>query len=180
MATSETIRIQAQLMSSLQIDKATGLNWIKDQVENIASDHFLAAKYVQEKFSTSASYETYIPGRKIVLIDKVLTDQRIITSRYDFHGKELTMFEPGEYILMYYSIPDLPATRDEEIDLPIPYANALKFYVAARIRARLTGQNDPNAVSFYEEYTNAIKEADNAMNQMRRRYKRMPPARRGI
>ena len=76
-------------MSSLQIDKATCLNWIKDQVENIASDHFLAAKYVQEKFSTSASYETYIPGRKIVLIDKVLTDQRIITSRYDFHGKEL-------------------------------------------------------------------------------------------
>lgn len=50
MATSETIRIQAQLMSSLQIDKTTCLEWVKDQVENIASDHFLAAKYTQEKF----------------------------------------------------------------------------------------------------------------------------------
>lgn len=90
------------------------------------------------------------------------------------------MFYPGEYILMYYSIPDLPSTKYAEIDLPVPYANALKFYIAARIRARLTGQNDPNAISFYEEYTNAIKEADSAMNQMRRRYKRMPPARRGV
>ena len=180
MSSSENIRIQAQLISSIQIDKTTCFEWIKEQMDNIVSEHFRAAKYTIEEFRTSEPYEMYVPKRKMARIDRVLSGSRDVVIDYNLYNNELCMTTPGEYILMYYSFPDKPATASSEIDMPLPYVNALKFYIAARIRARLTGQGDANAISFFEEYTNAIKEADKYMVRMNNRYRRMPPARRGL
>ncbi len=180
MSSSENVRIQAQLISSIQIDKTTCFEWIKEQMDNIASEHFRAAKYTIEDFSTQEKYQRYAPAKKIVRIDKVLNKHRILVSDYELIGGDLLMLYPDDYVLMYYAFPEKPATATSEIDMPLPYVNALKFYIAARIRARLTGQGNADAVSFYEEYTNAIQAADLSMIRQNKRYRRMPPARRGL
>lgn len=180
MSSSENVRIQAQLISSIQIDKTTCFEWIKEQMDNIASEHFRAAKYNIEDFSTKEKFERYTPAKKIVRIDKVLNKHRVLIQDYDLIGGDLLMSYPDDYTLMYYALPDKPATATSEIDMPLPYVNALKFYIAARIRARLTGQGNADAVSFYEEYTKAIQAADLSMMRQNNRYRRMPPARRGV
>lgn len=180
MPSSEDIRIAAQLISSLVLDKTTCFIWIKEQINNTAMEHFRAGKYVCEYFQTEKSFEIYEPERYVVRIDKLLDSYGNIVSDYEIHGDCITVASKGEYELRYYALPEEPKTPTDAIDMPLPYVNALKFYIAARIRARIMGQGDSNAVSFYEEYVNSVKNADLYMMRMNSRYRRMPPARRGI
>lgn len=182
MKTSEDIRIGAQLISSIQIDPATCFNWVTNEISDIVANHPRAGKYVREKVTTTEKFEVIEVSRDLVLLDKIIVlPQRVGTTDYELHsGNEITISLPAKYEVRYYAQPDLPQTRTTDIDLPPQYIAAMKYYIAARIRARLFGQADNNAVSFFEEYKTALDAADQSMNQINRRHRRMPPSYRGM
>lgn len=182
MKTSEDVRIGAQLISSIQIDPATCFNWVKEEIQNIAYDHYKAAKYVKEKIVTTKKFETVILPDNLLMVDKLIFDRSGVgTTDFELHnGNELTISLPDTYEVRYYMKPDEPKTKTTEIDMPEQYINAMKYYVAARIRARLFGQADNNAVSFFQEYNTALDNADKSMSQLNRRHRRMPPSYRGL
>lgn len=182
MKTSEDIRIGAQLISSIQIDPTTCFNWVQGEISDIASNHFKAGKYVREAVETTENFEVVTLSKEIILLDKVIrSESRTGTTDFELHNEnEITISIPGKYEIRYYAQPPVPQTRTTPIEMPEQYIGAMKFYIAARIRARLFGQADSNAVSFFEEYKNALQDADAAMLQQHRRHRRMPPSYRGF
>ena len=182
MKTSEDIRIGAQLISSIQIDPTTCFNWVTGEISDIALNHFKAGKYTIEKVETAENFEIVTLSNELILLDKVIdSKKRTGTTDFELHnGNELTISIPGKYEIRYYAQPPLPQTKTTPIEMPEQYIDAMKFYISARIRARLFGQADSNAVSFFEEYKNALTNADAAMLQKHRRHRRMPLAYRGF
>lgn len=178
--TVDEIRIQAQLLGGIQIDAQTNLIWVKQGINDIVRQFGQsAAQYEQEDYETTENYETYQPQHEIVLIDKVLDRSGgalCRTQEYALHGEELTMYAPGKYQLRYYRMPDMPEVVTDTVALPNQYANALKFYCAARIRARVFGQDDQSAVSMMEEFKNTAKEAATFMRLRDKHTKKMPPS----
>lgn len=179
--TINDLRIRAQLISSIQIDKATAYKWASEEILNIAADYFRAGVYTKETFTTTEEFELYEPNRDLLVVDKLIdkTTNRRVTD-YEIHNSELTISVPSTYELRYYSYPDVPSTADETIDMPRQYVVPIQFFLAARIRARLFGQNDSNAVSFMTEYTENLKKADITTDVQRNRHNRMPPGRRDL
>ncbi len=182
MKTSEDIRIGAQLISSIQIDPTTCFNWVQGEISDIVSNHFKAGRYVREAVETTENFEVITLSKEIVMLDKVIrSESRTGTTDFELHNEnEITISIPGKYEIRYYAQPPIPQTRTTPIEMPEQYIGAMKFYIAARIRARLFGQADSNAVSFFEEYKNALQDADAAMLQQHRRHRRMPPSYRGF
>lgn len=181
MATIKEIRIQAQLLSSIQIDPATAYHWATDEMLNIAAEYPRAGVYTKETVTTTTAFETYMPARKLIKLDKVIElSTGRLTTDFELHREELTISVPGQYEIRYYSYPDIPQTDTEQIDIPRQYVVPLKFYLAARIRARLFGQNDANAVSFIQEYNEKMKKADITTDTVVSRHRRMPPGRRDV
>lgn len=179
--TPDELRIQAQLICSTPIDKAVAFGWVKDEIQNIASEYFKAGKYVTEKFETKENFEIYETKREMLVLDMLIVDRtRRRTSDFDFHNGVITVSIPDKYEVRYYSYPDAPETEYSEIDMPKQYVMPIKYYLAARIRARLFGQNDANAVSFMTEYMDKLKKADITYNVRKGRHGRMPPGRRDI
>lgn len=182
MKTSEDIRIGAQLISSIQIDPATCFNWVTSEISDIASNHFKAGKYVRESVTTTENFEIITLSNDLITIDKIIkAESRTGTTDFEIHnGSEITISVPDKYEIRYYAKPPIPQTRTTPIEMPEQYIDAMKYYIAARIRARLFGQADSNAVSFFEEYKTALENADAALLQKHRRHRRMPPSYRGI
>lgn len=180
MATSEDVRIQAQLLSSIQIDKTTCYEWIKDQIQNIVNENFRAGKLIIEDFETTEKFEIYKPKKTLVVVDRLVDANGQQTTEFVIQNDGIHVYAPGKYKLLYFAQPEPPETINHQIDLPVPYVNALKFYIAARIRARLFGQSDNDAVSFFKEYSTAIESAEKMMNKRDSRRKRMPPGRRTL
>ena len=180
MATSESIRIDAQLLAGVQIDQATCFRIIREHIPNLVEQHFRAGKLTKEEFETTEKFETYVPERTLVLIDRVIDKKHEQTVEYSVTNEGIIVFKPGKYLMLYYSQPDLPATESHQIDMPNAYTFALKFFVASRIRGRLFGQQDESAISFYKEYTAAVEQAERFMNRREHRRKRMPPGRRTV
>lgn len=176
---ADELRIQAQLISSTPIDKAVSFGWVKDEIQNIASEYFKAGQYVIEKVKTTENFEVYETEKELLVMDKLIsrrTGRRI--SDFDIHNGAITISVPDEYEIRYYGYPETPQTEYDEIKMPKQYIIPIKYYLAARIRARLFGQNDANAVAFMTEYTEKLKKADISYNTRKGRHNRMPPGRR--
>ena len=180
MATSESIRIDAQLLAGVKMDEATTFHILREHIPNMVDEHFRAGKLTVEHFEIKDKWEVYKPERSLVMVDRMINEHMVQTIEYTVTNDGITMYDPGKYTLIYYSQPDLPQTEFHEIDLPRLFAAALKFYVAARYRARLFGQEDDSAVSFYKEYTTAVESAEKFMDRREHRRKRMPPGRRTV
>ncbi len=180
MATSESIRIDAQLLAGVQIDQATCFRILREHIPHLVEQHFRAGKLVREEFETKEKWELYEPERKLVLIDRVIDKNHEQTVEYSVTNEGLIVYDKGKYLMLYYSQPDLPQTEFHEIDMPSAYTAGLKFFVAARMRGRHFGQQDESAISFYKEYTAAMDEAERFMNRREHRRKRMPPGRRTV
>lgn len=179
--TVDTLRIQAQLLCSLQIDPSTAYKWTMDELLNIAAEYPRAGVWTKEKVTTTKQFEEIGLSRDFLMIDKVIDEfTGRMTTDWEVHGDVLTISVPGTYEIRYYSYPDLPQTSSEVIPMERQYVAPLKFYLAARIRARLFGQNDSNAVSFMTEYAERMKKADITTNTKRSRRNRMPPGRRDL
>ncbi len=180
MATSESVRIDAQLLAGVKMDEATTHHILREHIPNLVDQHFRAGKLTIEHFETTDKWEVYVPKKPLVMVDRMINDSLFQTAEYTVTNEGITMYSKGKYTLIYYAQPDLPQTESHEIDIPRPYVSALKFYVAARYRARMFGQQDDSAISFYKEYTNAVKDADKFMDRREHRRKRMPPGRRTV
>lgn len=180
MATSEDVRIDAQLLAGVKMDEATTFHILREFIPNLVNEHFRAGKLMTEHFETTERFEVYKPEKELAMVDRMINEWMFQTAEYNVTNEGIMVFHPGKYTVIYFSQPDLPQTQDHPIDLPRPYTAALKFYVAARYRARLFGQNDDSAISFYKEYTNAVETADKFMDRRDSRRKRMPPGRRTV
>lgn len=179
--TVNDLRIQAQLISSIQIDTSTAFKWATDELLNIVAEYPHAGTYTKEIITTTENFEDYVPERKMLVVDKMIDlGTGRMTTDWEIHGDTITLSVPGRYEMRYYSYPDLPKTDTEVIDMQRQYVDPLKYYLAARIRARLFGQNDINAVSFMTEYTEKMKKADVITMHKRNRHNRMPPGRRDL
>ena len=180
MATPDEIRIQAQTLSGTPVDKSTALIWIQEQIRTLVYDHFRACDYVIEKIQISEDGGDYSPERTIVVLDRVINGNGYKYRGWTLNKNVITFENAGAYTIKYYAMPIIPATSSTTIDMPDPYVSALKYFLASRIRARYMGQNDVNAVSFFEEYSSALKNADIVMKRMTSRHKTMPPGRRTL
>lgn len=176
--TPNDIRIDAQVMSGMKIDNNTNLIWIKDAIIDIATKHpFIMPREVEE-VKTDKEYTSFALAYEPVLMDKVLRNKpsRCYDSRWEMDGKQkILLYAKGDYTIIYHRLPDLPETADSEIDLPTPFLSALKFYSAARLRARIAGQDDNSATSFMNEYTSALRTAVASSQRLTKRHRRMPP-----
>lgn len=174
--TSEELRIAAQTISGLTLDSVTSFNWVKSAISDIARDYHTAAPYATpETTTTTTENQVYTLQKELILLDKVISDN-CLTNELELHRNVITFYNPGTYEIRYYCAPTVPAANTEAIDLPGPFAEAIKFLLASKIRARLFGQGDSNAVSFFQEYTAALEKANAFMNRRNSRRRRMPPA----
>ena len=180
MATSESIRIDAQLLTGVNIDQATCMHLLMEHIPNLVEEHFRAGKLVREEFETTEKWQLYTPKRTLVLVDRVINRHHEQTVEYSVTNEGIIVYDKGKYLMLYYSQPDLPQSEFHKIDMPNAYTSALKFFIAARIRGRMFGQQDESAISFYKEYTAAIDKAEGFMNRREHRRKRMPPGRRTV
>lgn len=177
---AEDIRILAQTITAIdRIDSTTSFNWVKDAIKEIVSEYQSAAPYFIETFDVQEKHGSYKPKYPIVLIDKVIEhkDNALVqTAQYELHGDELFFINQGKYQIRYYGMPDIPETKTQAINMPIQFVDAIKFYIAWKIRARLFNQEDASAKAFYEEYKQTLKKADIFMAKRDRRTKgTMPP-----
>lgn len=177
---AEDIRILAQTISAIdRIDSTTSFKWVQDAIRGIVSEYPSAAPYFIETFDVVDKYGSYSPEHSIVLIDKVIEHREnalVQTSQYEVHGETLFFINQGKYQIRYYGMPDMPETKTQAINMPIQFVDAIKFYIAWKIRARLFNQDDTSAKFFHDEYEQALKKADIFMAKRDRRTKgTMPP-----
>jgi hypothetical protein len=101
-----------------------------------------------------------------------------ISGRYTLNSDNTITFRaPGTYRIKYFSVPDAPSNPSSDIPLPHLYVPCIEYYLMYRIRARLFGQGDGNAVSFYQQYE-ASRDGGDLARQRQRQKRRMPPGRR--
>lgn len=177
---AEDIRILAQTITAIdRIDSTTSFNWVKDAIKEIVSEYPSAAPYFIETFDVQEKYGSYKPIHPIVLIDKIVEcreNSLVETIQYELHGNELFFINSGKFQIRYHGMPDMPETKTQAINMPIQFVDAIKFYVAWKIRARLFNQEDVSAKAFYDEYDKALKKANTFMMKRERRPKNtMPP-----
>lgn len=177
---SEDIRIHAQLLSGLQIEKATCFRWIREEIPVLVSKYFRAGKFIVEELTTTTEYEMYHPEHTLVLLDRMINENDVQVDDYDVINGGVVIYSPGTYKILYFAQPELPETEYDPIDLPLQYVAGLKYFIAARIRARVFGQTDDSAVSFYKEFQGAMEDAARILNRRQHRRKRMPPGRRTL
>lgn len=177
MSTSDSIRIEAQLISGIQIEPATSFRWIKEEIKNLVYQNPVIGKKVTEEVRPDKKGSEYTSEKPIVAIDRIIDKSYRKIVDYDLNGDTITFYTTGDYKVQYYTLPDEPKTFTEPLNIPEPYMIALKFYLASRIRARVFGQSDGEATSFYEEYLTAKSNADKYILKRNRSHRRIPPYR---
>lgn len=176
--TPNDVRIDAQVMSGMKIDNTTCLLWVRDAILDIATKHPNIMPRQVDNVTIENDYDSFALTYEPVLIDKVIRNKpaKVIDTRWEMDGrKNILIYNKGDYTIIYHRIPTTPELETNEIDLPTPFLTALKFYVAARLRARIAGQDDNSAVSFMNEYSTALREAVAASQRLTKRHRRMPP-----
>ena len=190
--TVDEIRIQAQLDCGLQINSATALVWVKEAIADICSNYYLAGKHIEENVAPTidtmapqgATYPYYkvlaSPLLKLINITDVDNNNPLSDSdyMYDRGDNSIRFKNKGIYMITYWAIPSMPQTTSEEVSLPHLFEDCIKYYLAHKIRARLFGQNDANAYSYYEKYRTGKASAETAT--LKQDKKRRIPWGRGI
>lgn len=178
--TSNEIRIDAQLLTGLQIESVTAFTWIKDAIRFIVRKHPLAAPKKSVQFTSNGKYDqgdSYVFPEELIQLDKVTKKNRrrpIASPYFTCEQNEITFFHSGDFDITYRYMPDDPQTVDSDIPLPDRYAEPIKYYLAARIRARIYGQGDPDSQGYEQLFWTHLDEMDAATDLANRRYRRMP------
>lgn len=184
--TANDIRISAQLLCGSEIDERTSFIWVKTCIDEMVRDYpATASTYYTETFTIDEPYGMYTAEHYITTLDKVLanisgTKAMAEEGVYELHDNSLTFTERGNYEIRYFGNPEPPETYTTEINMPEKFIDCIKYYVAARITARLYGRDDTSALAHMDEYQRAVIAADNFMHKRVQRTRKMPPARKGI
>ena len=178
--TSENIRVDAQLMTGLQINAVTARTWVFDAVKYIARHYPLACPKKTVTFTAVVPHDEYQIEDELVRIDKICEsgEFRPITAKF-YEADELgniSFAAMGTYDITYRYVPDLESLN-ESSQLPIPdrFAEAIKYYVSARIRGRIFGQGDSDAQNYDALFGQYVMDANITMQGTNRRQRRLPP-----
>lgn len=178
--TSEQIRIDAQLLTGLQINAVTARTWVFDAVKYIAREFPLACPKGKAIVTTTEKDGEYAVEEELVRIEKITEEgsRRPLRSQ-DYYCDEIgniTFYSPGTYVIEYRYVPTLTGLN-ESAELPIPdrFAEYIKYYVAARIRGRIFGQGDSDAQAYDALFQSYEEDANSTMQRTNKRHRRMPP-----
>jgi hypothetical protein len=175
------LRINAQIISGIQLNEVTSFDWVKDAIREIVTKYYKAGKKITDTFSDAIAGQKYSLTKELVRLIQVqgASGSRVSPNfGYSVDSDNTIEFNSaGTYEVTYYFMPAPPPTSTEELTIPKTYQDCIPFYLASKIRARLFGQTDNDAVSFYQQYQNALSEANSAINRQASRGKRMPPRR---
>jgi hypothetical protein len=174
----DDIRIRSQITSGLQINSVTAFNWVKEAIEDICHKNYYAGARVTETATitdTSTDYTILKPLLKLDEITNTETNNPLSNSDYKLNDdNKITFKDPGTYKIEYRAMPDMPQTVNSEIPLTQFFTPCIEFFLAYKIRARLFGQNDSNAVSFFQQYEIGRENAELARERQAKK-RRMPP-----
>ena len=178
--TSEDIRIDAQLLTGFQIKDVTCFIWVKDAVNYIIRTYPLAAQKKTVELSVDKG-DTYQIPEELVRLDGIYPK----TSGFPYKEPMYTCDETGlitfrfknDIKIVYRYVPPLPQTTSTAITLADKFCEPIKYYVAARQRARVYGQGDEEAIQYDNAFKNYIEEANISAVNTNKRHRRMPVAR---
>lgn len=178
--TSKEIRIDAQLMTGLQIEEVTGFMWIKDAIKYIVRNHPESAPKKTVEFESQGTMEdgdVYEFDSELIRLEKVTrhNSRRVINQPYyECENDKITFYHKGDFDITYRYMPAAPQTVDDTIPIPDRYAELIKYYVASRIRARIYGQGDPDAQTYDQLFWSHLSDVDATMEAAVRRYRIIP------
>ncbi len=178
--TSNEIRIDAQLQTGLQIESVTAFMWIKDAINYIARQHPLAAPIKTVTYESHGKREagdSYEFDSELVRFEKVTkhnTRRPLEAPFFEVSNEAITFYHPGTFDITFRYLPDPPQTVEADLPLPDRYAETIKYYLSARMRARIYGQGDTDSQQYDQLFWSHLDEMDNATDLANRRYRRMP------
>lgn len=182
--TGKEVRVEAQTIAGMTIDKNTALLWLKDAVRDIVSAYpDSAGKPAEEEFfadepGTYPLKSTFAKMRRTVLASVGERSFRLLKPGIDFfieNDNSITVKEKGHYIVSYYAIPDLGGKFNEDSQIPIPlmFQTAIPYKLAANIRGRAIGMTDQDTIAYDRKYDETVLRAQIFMSRQNKR--RMPP-----
>lgn len=173
--TCDELRLDAQLMCGLKISDVTSLRWVNEATENIVRNHPLAApkKIVTV---TVADGGTYHIAEELIRLESVSEGNSVVSSmRYSCDEQGNMIFrDAGTYLVAYRYMPAMPTNKTANVVIPEVYAAPIQFFIAAKIRGRVFGQNDGDASSYKMQFDMALSNADNTMSRTNRRHRTIP------
>lgn len=162
--TCDEIRIDAQLLTGMQIDSVTAFLWVKDAIRNIVREHPYAATKETITINIENIGDTYQLEHELVRLEKVTPHgSRSPVSPNYYTCDELgnmQFFCAGDIDITYRYLPDMPQTVTDDIPIPNKYAEYIKYYVSARIRGRIYGQADADAQTYDTLFAQYLDNAD--------------------
>ncbi len=109
---------------------------------------------------------------RIVHIERILNDRGERMEEYDTENDHFMVKRKGTFAIEYYKTPDGVQSENEHPDLHELYHTALPYFVGAREKTRLFGEQDPHVQRLYGQFLTKIAEVnDKLKNQNRRRRK---------
>jgi len=181
--TVDESRVNAQTISGLQINSVTALKWVADAIKDICAHHAEAGTRTEDEAVIDSAPADHTLKKTLVKLSQVEdAAQGLPLSEYGGryvlnNDNTITFRNPGTYRIKYLALPDMPSNPSSEIPLPPLYVSCIEYYLAHRIRARLFGQADGNAVTFFQQYE-ASRDNSELARLRRRQKRRMPPGRR--
>lgn len=178
--TSNEIRVDAQLLTGLQIESITGFVWVKDAVNYIVRKHPLAAPKKTVEYTsngTSESGATYEFDEELIQLEKITrhnSRRPISPPYYECDQDGVTFYHKGDFDISYRYMPDAPQTVDSALPIPDRYAEVIKYYLASRMRSRIYGHGDPDSQVYDQLFWSHLDEMDAATELANKRYRRMP------
>lgn len=149
----DDIRIRAQITSGLQINSVTALNWVKEAIEDICSSYNNAGKTVIENTTVTDPSINYTLQKPLLKLLGITDTDNNETVNYKLNDDNtITFIEAGSYTIGYKALPDMPETTSSDVPLPFLYVPCIEFYLAYKMRARVFGQGDNNAVGYRDSY----------------------------
>lgn len=174
------IRIKAQITSGLQLDETTSFKWVKDAIADIVNTYYKAGKKVTDTIEAGVNQSYSLSKEAVRIIDVRRSSGARVSPNfgYEYDSDNTIEFSDSDtYKVTYYSQPTLPGAVTDEIPIPSKFQDCIEYYLAAKIRARLFGQSDNNAVSFMQQYYESLLSANESINRVGSRGRRMPPRR---
>jgi hypothetical protein len=177
---ANNIRIDAQTISGIQLNETTSFNWVMDAIREIVTKHYKAGQKITDTIDAVGGQKHNLTKELVKLIDVKNSAGLPVSPNFGYtvdSDNTIEFKDSGIYTVTYYSMPAMPPTPNEQLPIPPVYQDCIQYCLASKIRARLFGQTDNDAVSFMQQFQNALTEANNAVNNQASRRRRMPPRR---
>lgn len=176
--TCDQLRIDAQTLTGSKIEPTTSFLWSKDAITYIARHYPMSSPSKKVDVVIENDNGSYTIPDELVRLDKITLkgENRPLTSM-DYNCNEtglIYFFTKGTYSIYYRYVPALPSSATEQIGIPERYSEPIKYYLAAKIRARVFGQADTDAQTYEALFSSYLDSADASMSQTNKRHRRMP------